>query len=164
VPDTVIYLPNFISHDEEKEILNKVYAAPKPKWTQLRNRRLQNWGGIPHPNGMIPERIPEVKSETLIMSTNYNVNINCFGTCRKILIGLLLTLFFLKPKVYQRRWKRDSMKKNYWKHLSDLFSFRVHAQTRHRMKLHIHFNFFMGFPIRYAVVHLSSKTLDIEME
>lgn len=23
--------------------------------------RLQNWGGIPHPNGMVPEVIPQVK-------------------------------------------------------------------------------------------------------
>lgn len=59
VPPSVIYIPNFISADEEKEIIDKVYSAPKPKWTQLKNRRLQNWGGIPHPKGMIPEKIPD---------------------------------------------------------------------------------------------------------
>lgn len=60
LPKTVIYLPNFINAEEESEIMNKVYSVPKPKWTQLKNRRLQNWGGIPHVKGMIPEKIPEV--------------------------------------------------------------------------------------------------------
>lgn len=59
LPRTVIYLPDFISAQEESEILHKVYSVPKPKWTQLKNRRLQNWGGIPHVKGMIPEKIPE---------------------------------------------------------------------------------------------------------
>lgn len=35
-----------------------VNSVPKPKWTQLAHRRLQNWGGIPHKNGMIAESIP----------------------------------------------------------------------------------------------------------
>lgn len=35
-----------------------MYAAPKPKWTQLSHRRLQNWGGIPHKRGMIAESLP----------------------------------------------------------------------------------------------------------
>lgn len=38
------YIPDFITEDEEKFLLQQVYAAPKPKWTQLSNRRLQNWG------------------------------------------------------------------------------------------------------------------------
>ncbi|NIG60740.1 CAP-Gly domain-containing linker protein 3 [Pontoporia blainvillei] len=35
-----------------------VFNAPKPKWTQLSGRKLQNWGGLPHPRGMVPERLP----------------------------------------------------------------------------------------------------------
>ncbi|PSN38936.1 Alpha-ketoglutarate-dependent dioxygenase alkB 6 [Blattella germanica] len=58
-PPTVYYIPNFISEEEERRIIEQVNAAPKPKWTQLSHRRLQNWGGIPHPKGMIAEKIPD---------------------------------------------------------------------------------------------------------
>lgn len=57
-PDTVHYIPNFISAAEEAFILRKVYEVPKPKWTCLKNRRLQDYGGIPHPKGMITEDMP----------------------------------------------------------------------------------------------------------
>lgn len=57
-PDTVYYIPNFISQQEEDHILKNVYSVPKPKWTCLKNRKLQDWGGIPHKNGMITEDIP----------------------------------------------------------------------------------------------------------
>nr|XP_022903801.1 alpha-ketoglutarate-dependent dioxygenase alkB homolog 6 [Onthophagus taurus] len=57
-PTTTYYIPNFITHDEEQEILKKVYEVPKPKWTYLKNRRLQDYGGIPHRNGMIVDKIP----------------------------------------------------------------------------------------------------------
>lgn len=54
------YIPNFITESEESIIVDKVNTVPKPKWTQLSNRRLQNWGGIPHAKGMISEPIPQV--------------------------------------------------------------------------------------------------------
>uniref|UniRef100_G3WA88 Uncharacterized protein n=1 Tax=Sarcophilus harrisii TaxID=9305 RepID=G3WA88_SARHA len=38
--------------------VEQVYEAPKPKWTQLSGRKLQNWGGLPHPKGMVPEQLP----------------------------------------------------------------------------------------------------------
>ncbi|XP_019728421.1 putative RNA/DNA demethylase ALKBH6 [Hippocampus comes] len=57
-PPTVYYIPAFISDEEEAYLLQQVYQSPKPKWTQLSGRRLQNWGGLPHPKGMLEERMP----------------------------------------------------------------------------------------------------------
>lgn len=54
-----MYIPNFITSEEEQRILSHIERTPKPKWTQLLNRRLINYGGIPHPNGMLAEEIPE---------------------------------------------------------------------------------------------------------
>ncbi|KAH8028436.1 hypothetical protein HPB51_016887 [Rhipicephalus microplus] len=59
LPDSVYYVPNFITDFEEKCLHDKVYDAPKPKWVQLAHRRLQNWGGLPHPKGMVPEALPQ---------------------------------------------------------------------------------------------------------
>ena len=39
--------------------MSQISRTPKPKWTQLLNRRLINYGGVPHPNGMLAEEIPE---------------------------------------------------------------------------------------------------------
>ncbi|KAM3955886.1 alpha-ketoglutarate-dependent dioxygenase alkB homolog 6 [Aphomia sociella] len=58
IKPTAYYISEYISSSEETLILSNIYSAPKPKWTQLSNRRLQNWGGIPHTNGMIAETIP----------------------------------------------------------------------------------------------------------
>ncbi|KAL4092120.1 hypothetical protein QTP88_026680 [Uroleucon formosanum] len=59
VDDAAYYIPNFITEEQETYIMNKVNSVPKPKWCQLKNRRLQNWGGIPHAKGLIPEIIPD---------------------------------------------------------------------------------------------------------
>lgn len=58
VPNLAIYVPNFVTEQEESEIVKHINNAPLPKWTQLSHRRLQNWGGVPHPKGMIAEDIP----------------------------------------------------------------------------------------------------------
>ncbi|XP_077435948.1 putative RNA/DNA demethylase ALKBH6 [Vanacampus margaritifer] len=55
---TVYYVPAFISEEEEAHLLQQVYQSPKPKWTQLSGRRLQNWGGLPHHKGMLEEKMP----------------------------------------------------------------------------------------------------------
>ncbi|XP_016084610.1 alpha-ketoglutarate-dependent dioxygenase alkB homolog 6 isoform X2 [Sinocyclocheilus grahami] len=58
-PPTFYYVPNFITEAEEEYLLQQVYRAPKPKWTQLSGRRLQNWGGLPNPKGMLAEKLPD---------------------------------------------------------------------------------------------------------
>ncbi|KAG5871495.1 hypothetical protein JTB14_030832 [Gonioctena quinquepunctata] len=57
-PPTVYYIPNFITKEEEASIIKNVYSVPKPKWTSLSHRRLQDYGGVPHEKGMIAEKIP----------------------------------------------------------------------------------------------------------
>ncbi|EDO36560.1 predicted protein [Nematostella vectensis] len=57
-PPTVYYIPEFVTESEQADLLKQVYSAPKPKWTQLSGRRLQNWGGLPHPKGMVQDKLP----------------------------------------------------------------------------------------------------------
>ncbi|KAB7497488.1 Alpha-ketoglutarate-dependent dioxygenase alkB-like protein 6 [Armadillidium nasatum] len=65
-PAKAFYIPNFINEEEEKIILKKLYEAPKPKWVQLSNRRLQNWGRISsfQRNG---SRIHSIKRRSLLV-------------------------------------------------------------------------------------------------
>ncbi|XP_310425.4 alpha-ketoglutarate-dependent dioxygenase alkB homolog 6 [Anopheles gambiae] len=57
-PPSIYYLPDFITKEEECAIIQAVDKTPRPRWTQLSNRRLINYGGVPHPKGMIAEDIP----------------------------------------------------------------------------------------------------------
>ena len=66
-PDSVYYIPDFLTVDEEQLLLKNVYNVPQTKWIQLSKRRLQNWGGVPHPNGMVQETIPQVKLYLLLL-------------------------------------------------------------------------------------------------
>ncbi|KAH9285419.1 Alpha-ketoglutarate-dependent dioxygenase alkB -like protein 6 [Echinococcus granulosus] len=56
-PKTFFYMPDFLDPDAEGELMKSIYAAGR--WKCLSHRRLQIWGGTPHPNGMIAEKIPE---------------------------------------------------------------------------------------------------------
>lgn len=58
-PANAYYIPNFVTEKEEDYLIHEVYKSPKIKWTVLSNRRLQNWGGIPHPKGMVQENLPK---------------------------------------------------------------------------------------------------------
>ena len=57
-PSTVFYIPEFLTVGEERSLFAQISRTPGPRWTQLANRRLQNWGGVPHPKGMIAEALP----------------------------------------------------------------------------------------------------------
>lgn len=43
LPNSVYYIPNFITKGEESVILGKIASAPKPRWKVLSHRRLQSW-------------------------------------------------------------------------------------------------------------------------
>jgi hypothetical protein len=47
-------LEDFVSEAEEAELLELIEAAPRSRWTQLRARSLQNWGG--HPRAVLLAR------------------------------------------------------------------------------------------------------------
>lgn len=51
-------------------ILAQVDNTPKPKWTQLSNRRVINYGGVPHPNGMIVEDLPKWLKDKVVTLNN----------------------------------------------------------------------------------------------
>ncbi|POR33487.1 Alpha-ketoglutarate-dependent dioxygenase alkB-like protein 6 [Tolypocladium paradoxum] len=52
LPSAAYYIPDFISEDEERLILSKIAAAPKPRWKQLTHRRLQTW-----PSDLVQDRL-----------------------------------------------------------------------------------------------------------
>ncbi|KAI5631061.1 2OG-Fe(II) oxygenase superfamily domain-containing protein [Phthorimaea operculella] len=59
------YVRDWVSREEEVALVARVYGAPRPKWTQLSGRRLQNWGGVPHARGMLAEQLPAWLQEQL---------------------------------------------------------------------------------------------------
>ncbi|KAL3076378.1 hypothetical protein niasHT_039867 [Heterodera trifolii] len=45
IVEHIHYVPDFVTEEEERQLLERVYGVPKPKWRELARRRLQNWGG-----------------------------------------------------------------------------------------------------------------------
>lgn len=62
-----------------------VYSAPKPKWSQLSNRRLLNYGGIPHENGMIAEHMPAWLQNYVDKVNNLGKSRRCTSTSKCII-------------------------------------------------------------------------------
>lgn len=55
---TAYYVPNYLTVREEEYLKRKIYDAPRTKWSILKHRRLQNWGGYPHVKGMVATDLP----------------------------------------------------------------------------------------------------------
>ncbi|CAN8096271.1 unnamed protein product [Discula destructiva] len=66
LPATAYYIPNFISEEEEKSILDKVANAPKPRWKQLSHRRLQTWPSELVQNKLLDAPLPAWLDEPVI--------------------------------------------------------------------------------------------------
>jgi len=56
--DSVFYIPDYINVEEELQLKLQIHSRSE-KWTQLKRRRLQNWGGIPNSRGMLVEELPQ---------------------------------------------------------------------------------------------------------
>lgn len=55
---TIAYIPEFITEAEQNHLLHQINSAPTSKWKSLKNRRLQNWGGVVHEKGLLPQALP----------------------------------------------------------------------------------------------------------
>ncbi|XWS57168.1 hypothetical protein CRYUN_Cryun09bG0150100 [Craigia yunnanensis] len=55
---TLIYIPDFITDSEQAQLLNNICQTPVSKWKSLKNRRLQNWGGVVHEKGLFSQDLP----------------------------------------------------------------------------------------------------------
>ncbi|KIL59979.1 hypothetical protein M378DRAFT_84362 [Amanita muscaria Koide BX008] len=58
--DTIWYIPNFITEDEEQYLIRKAGKTSHHKWKHLGNRRLQVWGGEILQNGtLLKQPLPQ---------------------------------------------------------------------------------------------------------
>ncbi|KAM0278079.1 hypothetical protein ACHAQH_005370 [Verticillium albo-atrum] len=58
LPASAFYIPDFLSEEEESNILQRIAEAPKPRWKQLTHRRLQTWPSELVQNKLIEAPLP----------------------------------------------------------------------------------------------------------
>lgn len=75
-------------------MLARVYAAPRPKWETLKNRRLQSWGGLVGKFGLVSDGpLPNVSFKCLlglyvvVLMTLKKVNILSIATNNLFLVA-----------------------------------------------------------------------------
>ncbi len=56
---TALYIPDFVTPEEEEAIIALSNAAPASKWVHLRARSLQMWGGTVTESGLMEEEMPQ---------------------------------------------------------------------------------------------------------
>ncbi|KAI0016702.1 Alkbh6 protein [Xylariomycetidae sp. FL0641] len=66
LPSAAYYISDFITEDEEQAILQRVASAPKPRWKQLRHRRLQTWPSDLVNNKLIDAPLPTWLEEPIV--------------------------------------------------------------------------------------------------
>ncbi|KAL1882017.1 hypothetical protein VTK73DRAFT_2999 [Phialemonium thermophilum] len=66
LPPTAYYVPDFITEEEERVILDKIAHAPKPRWKQLTHRRLQTWPSDLIKNTLLAEPLPQWLEEPIV--------------------------------------------------------------------------------------------------
>ncbi|KAK8124648.1 calpain [Apiospora kogelbergensis] len=59
MPLAAYYIPNFLSADEERALLDKIVSVPRPRWTQLTHRRLQTWPSELIQNRLVDAPLPD---------------------------------------------------------------------------------------------------------
>eukprot|EP01104_Vermistella_antarctica_P018954 TRINITY_DN7216_c0_g1_i1.p1 TRINITY_DN7216_c0_g1~~TRINITY_DN7216_c0_g1_i1.p1 ORF type:complete len:341 (-),score=31.74 TRINITY_DN7216_c0_g1_i1:85-1107(-) len=78
-PDTLFYVPGYLSETEEEALMKDIYSQPSSRWELLKARRLQNWGGTPKSSGMDIETLPawlEALGERLVREQVFPVHPN----------------------------------------------------------------------------------------
>lgn len=66
LPSSAFYIPDFLSAEEERVILDKVANAPKPRWKQLTHRRLQTWPSDLVKDTLIDAPLPQWLEEPVV--------------------------------------------------------------------------------------------------
>lgn len=66
LPPRCYYIANFITEEEEASILEKIDAAPKPRWKQLSHRRLQTWPSDLVQNSLLDSPLPRWLDEPIV--------------------------------------------------------------------------------------------------
>lgn len=67
---TLYYIPKFITDTDHNNIINQIKQTPLCKWTQLRNRRLQNWGGHVTRDGLVGDTEIPLYQQSIIQYIN----------------------------------------------------------------------------------------------